>query len=182
MSSLSFNSGSHDWKKLIMVHHWPATVCKVSLRPQPAPSVSGNPSRVGLCEASSPRPLTAPGPLLAGPQSWAFPAGHSPWRALREVPRDRDAPPQTGGARNIRNVSSHRSGGRECIGRMLAGPVPSRSPVLASCVASAPWRCLAWGHVAPVCLLCLRGAVSVLCPSVSCKNPRDCVWAPPNAV
>lgn len=22
------SSGSHDWKKLIMVHHWPATVCK----------------------------------------------------------------------------------------------------------------------------------------------------------
>ncbi|XP_070275259.1 ribonuclease T2 [Myotis yumanensis] len=22
------SSGSHEWKKLIMVHHWPATVCK----------------------------------------------------------------------------------------------------------------------------------------------------------
>uniref|UniRef100_A0A8C4KX04 Ribonuclease T2 n=1 Tax=Equus asinus asinus TaxID=83772 RepID=A0A8C4KX04_EQUAS len=25
---LVFNSGDHGWKKLIMVHHWPTTVCK----------------------------------------------------------------------------------------------------------------------------------------------------------
>lgn len=28
---LAFHSGDHEWKKLIMVHHWPTTVCMVSV-------------------------------------------------------------------------------------------------------------------------------------------------------
>lgn len=28
---LVFHSGDHEWKKLIMVHHWPTTVCMVSV-------------------------------------------------------------------------------------------------------------------------------------------------------
>lgn len=34
---LVFNSGDHGWKKLIMVHHWPTTVCKVSFSASTGP-------------------------------------------------------------------------------------------------------------------------------------------------
>lgn len=65
---------------------------------------------------------------------------------------------------------------------MRAGPGPSGSPVLASRVASPPWLCVACGLVAPVrsAFTVGGGGVSALCPSVSCKNPRDWEQAPPN--
>lgn len=167
---MSFNSGNHDWKKLIMVHHWPATVCKVSLSASAGPFGVGKPI-TGLCEVSSPRPLTALQPLLAGPQSWAFPAGHSSRRAPCEAPRDRDTPPQTGWLGTSETCSlampEARSVKRGC-GQGRALPEAPSWPRALPALLGFAWRV---GSSLPSALPS-RG-VSALCLSVSCKNPRD---------